>query len=319
MGQITNYSTSMLAMLPMFESEKTKEQYEEIRKRLKTLRKLQGEEIDRIKGTTPPNFPRSWRYWVQIDKDDSDIEKAEKYKYNSMVVRKKPYFFIYLYSNLMKEYKAYEKGFNSISMKHFGVKMKELLIKENKTEKELSLIRKYRKYSPVLETPCIMNILCKDVENTEFDIKYRKNAKSLLYQFSNQIEFDEEKIKQLTNIYREYKSKKKYNSIITLIENEGINDDDMNELIKTISYSHKDDCKRKMYSLFNSSSELFEYLIEICKRYNFDADFIWDVLEDDILNIIPAGNSLIIVDDEKGKDYLGKNYKLKEVGTSDNF
>lgn len=151
---------------------------------------MQLEEIDRIKGTTPPNFPRSWRYWVQIDKDDSDIEKAEKYKYNSMVVRKKPYFFIYLYSNLMKEYKAYEKGFNSISMKHFGVKMKELLIKENKTEKELSLIRKYRKYSPVLETPCIMNILCKDVENTEFDIKYRKNAKSLLYQFSNQTEFD---------------------------------------------------------------------------------------------------------------------------------
>ena len=145
MGQITNYSTSMLAMLPMFESEKTKEQYEEIRKRLKTLRKLQGEEIDRIKGTTPPNFPRSWRYWVQIDKDDSDIEKAEKYKYNSMVVRKKPYFFIYLYSNLMKEYKAYEKGFNSISMKHFGVKMKELLIKENKTEKYKGIFTKVRR------------------------------------------------------------------------------------------------------------------------------------------------------------------------------
>ena len=47
-GQITNYSTSMLAMLPMFESEKTKEQYEEIRKRLKILRLLQGSEIDKL-------------------------------------------------------------------------------------------------------------------------------------------------------------------------------------------------------------------------------------------------------------------------------
>lgn len=45
-GQITNYSTSMLAMLPMFKSEKQKLQYRELEKRLKLLRKMQGEEID---------------------------------------------------------------------------------------------------------------------------------------------------------------------------------------------------------------------------------------------------------------------------------
>ena len=41
-GQITNYSTSMLAMLPMFKGEKQKLQYRELEKRLKLLRKLQG-------------------------------------------------------------------------------------------------------------------------------------------------------------------------------------------------------------------------------------------------------------------------------------
>lgn len=46
-GQITNYSTSMLAMLPMFESEKNAEQKEEIVKRLKILRRVQGDEIDK--------------------------------------------------------------------------------------------------------------------------------------------------------------------------------------------------------------------------------------------------------------------------------
>lgn len=319
MGQITNYSTSMLAMLPMFESEKTKEQYEEIRKRLKTLRKLQGEEIDRIKGTTPPNFPRSWRYWVQINKDDSDIEKAEKYKYNSMVVRKKPYFFIYLYSTLMKEYKSYEKNFNNISMKHFGIPMKKLLIKENKTNGEMSLIRKYRKYSPVLETNCIMNILCKEIENVEFDIRYKKNGKSLLPQFCEDIECDETKILELVRIYKNYKSKKKYNGILTLIDNEGINDDDMGELVKNIMYSHRDECKKEMYELFSSSKELFEYLLKMCEVYNFDYEFIWDILEDDIIDIIPRGNNLIITDDDMGEDYLGKTYKLKEVVWDDNI
>ena len=156
-------------MLPMFKGEKQLEQKNEIEKRLKLLREIQGAEIDKIKGTTPPNFPKSWKHWVPINKDDDDITKAEKYKYNSMVVKKKPYFFVYLYSSLYDSYKNYEKNFNSISMTHFGLPIKDLLRKSVHNENELMLIRKYRKYSPVLETECVMNILCKEIENVEFD------------------------------------------------------------------------------------------------------------------------------------------------------
>lgn len=41
-GQITNYSTSMVAMLPLFEKEEYKEQHDELIKRLKMCRMLQG-------------------------------------------------------------------------------------------------------------------------------------------------------------------------------------------------------------------------------------------------------------------------------------
>lgn len=44
-GQITNYSTSMIAMLPLFKGEKQKEQYDELNKRILLCRKFQGEEI----------------------------------------------------------------------------------------------------------------------------------------------------------------------------------------------------------------------------------------------------------------------------------
>lgn len=268
----------------------------------------------KIKGTTPPQFPHEWRYWVKINKDDSDIEKSEKYKYNSMVVKKKPYFFIYLYKSLMDEYKKYEKNFTSISRKYFGLTIKELLRKENKTQGELSLIRKYRKYSPVLETECIMNILCKCVENTEFDIKYKKNAKGTLINFAdNNIKFDEIKLQQLTELYREYKSQKRYKGLMSMIDNEGIQDDDVNEIMNNIILSHKDEYREKMYDIFSSSKELFNYLIEICKRNNYKEDFIWDILKDDVLDIIPNENSLIIVDDENGIDYLGRTYNLQEV------
>lgn len=312
-GQITNYSTSMLAMLPLFKGEKQTEQREEIETRLKLLRELQGAEIDKIKGTTPPNFPKSWRHWVKINKDDDDITKAEKYKYNSMVVKKKPYFFIYLYSTLMNDYKAYEKNFNSISLTHFGIPIKALLRKKEHTEGELNLIRKYRKYSPVLETDCIMNILCKEIENMEFDIKYKPNCVSLLPEFAEKIDVDEEKMQSLTSIYKKYKAQKKYKGIETLVDNEGIQDDDMNEILRNVLYANRDEYKNEMIELFTSSKELFNYLIVMCDRNNWSYDCIWDIVGEDIIDIVPYGDTKVVVEKEDGFEYLGHFYGLEEV------
>ena len=312
-GQITNYSTSMLAMLPLFKGEKQQDQKQEIETRLKLLRELQGAEIDKIKGTAPPNFPKSWRHWVHINKDDDDITKAEKYKYNSMVVKKKPYFFIYLYSTLMNDYKNYEKNFNSISLTHFGVPIKVLLRKKDHTEGEMNLLRKYRKYSPVLETDCVMNILCKEIENVEFDIKYKPNCASLLPEFADRTEIDEDKIVKLIELYKGYKAQRKYKGIEALVDNEGIQDDDMNEILREVLYANRDEYKNNMLDLFTSSKELFNHLVVMCERNNWSCDCIWDIVGDDIIDIIPYGNTQVVVEDADGFEYLGRNYKLEEV------
>ena len=312
-GQITNYSTSMLAMLPLFKGEKQQDQKQEIETRLKLLRELQGAEIDKIKGTTPPNFPKSWRHWVHINKDDDDITKAEKYKYNSMVVKKKPYFFIYLYSTLMNDYKNYEKNFNSISLTHFGVPIKVLLRKKDHTEGEMNLLRKYRKYSPVLETDCVMNILCKEIENVEFDIKYKPNCTSLLPKFADRTEIDEDKIVKLIELYKGYKAQRKYKGIEALVDNEGIQDDDMNEILRGVLYANRDEYKNNMLDLFTSSKELFNHLVVMCERNNWSCDCIWDIVGDDIVDIIPYRNTQFVVEDADGFEYFGRNYKLEEV------
>lgn len=312
-GQITNYSTSMIAMLPLFKNEKQKEQYEEIEKRLKILRLIQGNEIDKIKGVNPTPFPKSWKCWVNINKDDDDITKAEKYKYNSMVVKKKPYFFIYLYNTLMNDYKNYEKNFNSISLTHFGIPIKVLLRKKDHTEGEMNLLRKYRKYSPVLETECVMNILCKEIENIEFDIKYKPNCVSLLPEFASRDNIDEIKINKLAEIYKEYKAQRKYKGIETLITNEGIQDEDMNDILKNVLYANRDEYKDAMLELFTSSQELFNHLVVVCERNNWSYDCIWDIVGDDIIDIIPYGNTKVIVEDKNGFEYLGNRYKVEEV------
>lgn len=312
-GQITNYSTSMIAMLPLFKGEGQQEQLQEMQKRIKLLREIQGAEIDKIKGTTPPQFPREWRYWVKIDKDDDDITKAEKYKYNSMVVKKKPYFFIYLYSTLMKEYKAYEKNFNSISYKHFGMSIKDLLRKENRSEGENKLIRKYRKYSPVLETDCVMNNLCKEVESSDSDIKFHPSKISLLNEFADYSNIDEEKLVTLMDICKTYKSEKQFRGFSTMIENEGIADDDVAEIMNQVLYGHKDKYREKIKNLFSNTRELFNHLMMMCQRKNINHDIVWDIMGDDIIDIIPVCNPTVLIEDDYGVEYLGHKYQLQEV------
>lgn len=312
-GQITNYSTSMIAMLPLFKGEGQQEQLQEMQKRIKLLREIQGAEIDKIKGTTPPQFPKEWRYWVKIDKDDDDITKAEKYKYNSMVVKKKPYFFIYLYSILMKEYKAYEKNFNSISYKHFGMSIKDLLRKENRSEGENKLIRKYRKYSPVLETDCVMNNLCKEVESSDSDIKFHPSKISLLSEFADYSNIDEEKLATLMDICKTYKSEKQFRGFSTMIENEGIADDDIAEIMNQVLYGHKDKYREKIKNLFSNTRELFNHLMMMCQRKNINHDIVWDIMGDDIIDIIPVCNPTVLIEDDYGVEYLGHKYQLQEV------
>lgn len=312
-GQITNYSTSMIAMLPLFKGEGQQEQLQEMQKRIKLLREIQGAEIDKIKGTTPPQFPREWRYWVKIDKDDDDITKAEKYKYNSMVVKKKPYFFIYLYSTLMKEYKAYEKNFNSISYKHFGMSIKDLLRKENRSEGENKLIRKYRKYSPVLETDCVMNNLCKEVESSDSDIKFHPSKISLLNEFADYSNIDEEKLVTLMDICKTYKSEKQFRGFSAMIENEGIADDDVAEIMNQVLYGHKDKYREKIKNLFSNTRELFNHLMMMCQRKNINHDIVWDIMGDDIIDIIPVCNPTVLIEDDYGVEYLGHKYQLQEV------
>ena len=313
-GQITNYSTSMISMLPLFEKDEYKEQFDELSKRILICRKLQGDEIDKIKGVKPPSFPHEWRYPERINDSDTDEMKAIKYKYNSMVVKRKPYFFIYLYKTLMNDYKEHKKMFNNSCLKNHGLTVRELILKENKTDEEAAFLRRYKKYSPVIETNCLMNILCKDLEDLEFDIAYKKTNNSLIQNFKDQnFSVDEDILFKIYQLYKEYKSTKSFKGVETLIENEGIKDEDTAEIIKDIMYGVKDNIRDRMNNILSSTKDLYNYLVCMCEKYNLkDYDIVWEILKDDIIDIIPYGEKISIIEDENGFEYLGKKYSVRE-------
>lgn len=311
-GQITNYSTSMVAMLPLFKKDSQEEQYKELIKRIKLLRELIGAEIDKIKGTTPPNFPKSWKKYININESDNDIVKSEKYKYNSMVVKKKPYFFIYLYKHLMKDYNNYKKAFDKKAQRYCGCSIKQLINKREKNDIEMEIVRQYQKFSPVLETECVMNRLCKTIESCDFDIKFNPNSNSMLLNFYKDYLIDDNKMTKLIELFKEYKHKKHFNIKTMYTEEDYIDDADLNSLINNINNDVKEEYKEKMFLLFDNVEEEFQYLIRLFIDKKINIEFIWEIMGDEILNIIPINNPLMAINDEIDYDfeYLGKKVKV---------
>lgn len=311
-GLITNYSTSMYALLSNFENKE--DAYNELYKRILITRKLQGEEIDKIKGTAPPKIPSNWHKKQMIESNDTQEVKAQKYFNNSLLANKKPYFFIWIYTSLRNEYMQYCKSFDSIALKKVGIGIKELLYKENKSKQELELYYQYQKYNPVIESNCSMNILCKEFEKLENNIKYSLKNETILGEFADRnIDFDnkEQVLKKVFNLVKEYKSHKKLKYLDNIFEEEETT------LFNQIYYKQREYIKatyqRELYKMFSNTRDLFDVLCMMCEKYNMNYEIIWDIMQDDIVDIIPEYNPMVVVEDVKGTEYLGRNLSLEAV------
>lgn len=318
-GQITNNSTSITAMLPSFPEDKYPEQHNELINRLKLLREIIGSEIDKIKLGVSPEFPKEWVERVKINDDDDDITKSEKYKHNSLVICKKAYFMIYLYDTLEKSYRNHRKQFDLDCKNKFGIALNDLKYKKSKSKDEVKFIRKVDYFSPILDTQCSMNKICHKIEHLEDNIKFDKDfSKSILPRFiKNEYVIEEKELDSLELIYMQYISQKKFGHARRLF-GELLNKDAQFEYLSQMKKNIVIEFRSKCYEVSTCTQELFEYMIALYLKYQkleqpFECSFIWDILDEDILNVISCDSPLMCLADENGNEYLGRKYSLAEV------
>ncbi len=112
-------------------------------------------------------MPRSWhdRHAANTIEDD----ETRRF-YNRIVADKKPYFMIYIYPMLMKQYNTYIKNTNKNALREFQMTIDELesLPKRELTERQEEFLRYYQSRIPVGTGPCVMNRICQRFEE-EFD------------------------------------------------------------------------------------------------------------------------------------------------------
>jgi len=318
-GKITNNSTSMNAMLPLFPEDKYPDQHKELIKRLKLLREIIGAEIDKIKLGVAPEFPKEWVERIEIKEDDSDEVKAEKYKQNSMVICKKPYFMIYLYSSLYNSYRNHVKQFDFDCRNKYRKNLLDLKYTKDKDEEQVKFIKKADYFSPILDTPCTMNKICHKIEKLEREISYNKDFyTSVLPDFNKNLHIiNDEKLNLIGEIYKEYKARRKFSYVKELMRDTVQKDEFaeyINTMTKSLIYEYKNKC---IDSISSETMEIYEYFMALASQYNsnnkqFDYSIVWDLLDNDILTIIPKENSIMYIESPDGKEYLGKKYKVLE-------
>ena len=328
-GGFSNTATIMYSMAAIFNKPEQQDQHDEIMRRIKLLREIVGQEIDRIKGADKPFLPSEWKKFETINPEDNEEIRLQKYKHNAMVVSKKPYFFRYLYPELNQRFKQFEASYNQVSRDMFGIKFKKLLKLENKTEEQKNLVRKYQKYSPLITSNCTMNVLCREFESIDFDIKFAKDETdtkkpvvSMLPTFENlySSSFSQDKYNFVKGLYRQYTSRKQMKQAASIFDSiaSGQSAEDYMELRQNILTALIEELQAQVQNSGMDGEEFLFYCHRLSKDYaSFNWGFAWDVLEDQIIKIIPFGKSYCAVRDPNGIDYLGNKYLLKDISDKD--
>ena len=147
-------------------------------------------------------MPKTWYVKAanRINPDDSAEIIAKKEFYNRICSNKKPYFFMYNYSNLKTEYDNYMNSKDTDAYLKFGKSLEELKNAPILTENEQDFMEIFYKFVPLDTSPSTINRICWAIED-EFD-----GNKPLKF-----VDFDHSVLK-----YGVEYSKKDYNSVFKI-------------------------------------------------------------------------------------------------------
>ena len=329
-GSITNKSSNGYAKLHLIEEKfgKNSQEYRLVKSRLQQCCKAQSAQIDKAKiGQEVKGIPKVWinRNRLKKNKQGKIIDKhaVRKTLYNNTLLDKYPYFFRYVYKDTNREYKKYLDECNVICKQKYKMNFHELESQERKTKEQEEFITNFYEFCPVLISNSPMNLLCKYLENINFNISQKTKADAELFDYEiykrHGFEYADY-YKDAKSTIQEFISKQRNIIIANSVDDESENSDDNNEI-----------------GLISTSEDLFEklgkvnknpYIIVNClvdyfykEKPNSNKDLLWTTYGKYIYrNIVEnTGTTTALFpmpcsDEEKyDLQYLGYNYKLQEV------
>lgn len=304
-GSVTNKATNMISLREQFEPDS--EEYKRLTYRISTMMHYQQNAIDRIKGVVAKPIPNEWLEpkLFKINEDDSAEVAREKTINANIAAKKKPYFFMYRYSQLKAEFDKYIKSVNLNCKIRFGTSLNDLYAKPDKSEEENEFLNNYEKYMPLSKAPGTMNRICWKIEeafastnvlpNVDFDYSILKSDASYTF----------EEYSAVKDIYDEY------NKSLQLFLKQGRKNDmskeERNDFMIILNQAFQEAC----CAVCPDEEVLANIVVDICYQNNSSKAFAWNVAGEQIFKNISNGTITYPVMDVNGDiEFYGEKFSL---------
>lgn len=234
-------------------------------------------------------MPREWhdRHSVNTIEDVSARRVALE-----LVADKKPYFMRYIYPVLMRQYNTYIANTNKNCMREFGVTVDELrsVPATKRTGRQDDFLRYYEKSMPVGLGDCVMNIICRKIED-KFNGFYRSVRKKTGFDYSIMKSGRSYSRKQYDSIYRIYNDyQQQLKMYSAFVQYEHIDDCSAAQDRQTMVASFQEECAIVCPDRF----ALCDIILDICYKRSATKAFAWDMCGNEIIQNLLAHNKGII-------------------------
>lgn len=307
-GAITNHATAMYDLMASFRS--FSKEYGELKNRIMKCQKLQQDSIDKAKGIEGKEMPKEWYSYRANMRENS--EGFEKDEFNiSILANKKPYFMIYRYEELMKEYKEYKKKANASCMQRFGLEIEDLQVKENRTYEESEFLKFYHIYLPITYGKSVVNKICWMTEGAFARKEWTKRNSFDYSILKSSLDYSSRNYRLIADLYEEYKN------AVQVYEYTSVEPDSSEDSEGDYRSGFKKRFKQLALELVNNEDELCNIVLDICYRNNNSKQFAWDICgEKFIENLLKRSNGYInypVEDPEGDIQFAGQTFSIKRV------
>ena len=297
-GSITNRITAMTSLMANYEA--GSKEYETLRYRTQCGQAQQQAEIDKAKGIVSNPMPKSWYIASEnrINEEDSEEEIKHKKFYQSICAHKKPYFFIYNYQSLKREYDVYIENIENKSQSTFTKSFVELQQNDNKTDKEEQFIKWANDKNPIDMSPSVMNKICWAIEKEFKELSLLPREKFDYSMLKSGYYYSKTRYYEILEAYDWYK--KKLNALGKKYKSEYYDDieddiDNKEQLIQLFTEMCTEICPNQY--------ELCDILVDMCYsgklnrrsgkplEKRLDKEIVWTVCGETIINNLLKKNN----------------------------
>lgn len=297
-GAITNRATAMYDLRSKYAPDS--EEYKILTYRIMCSQHFQQLSIDRIKGVISQPMPEYWYHY-------SD---GVKEKYKEITADRKPYFLIYRYPDLRKEYNDYIIKSNSQVARRFRLDIPALYALDNPSDEIKEFLYYYEKHMPVTINDCTVNRIARMIENefnglrvfatTDFDYSILKSG----------VGYSMQAFQQIKEVYEEYK--RRIADFMRDAKENALDKDDVDIEKQEL----KDYFLMRCACICPDENALCDIVVDLCYTHENSKSFVWDIAGKTIIrNLLQRHNSYLefpeLTDDRGDFAYMGNNYKMK--------